>query len=229
MQHRARSAFTLIELLVVIAIIAILAAILFPVFASAKAAAKKTTCMSNLRQIVLGGLMYAQDNDDQGPGAANSAGGAGLTGGWMVYSRFPATDSATPPAYSPSQGSLYPYIKNAGVFTCPSDSHASTGNSIAINACVTNQAGPVATGRTLSAFDSASDTLFFVEESDIDGDAVSGGTDDGYWVFPGNALSERHTGGSNGGFVDGHAKWVRPSIVVAKGYAFGSADLTACP
>lgn len=60
----AKNAFTLIELLVVIAIIAILAAILFPVFAQAKAAAKKTASLSNNKQINLGCIMYANDYDD---------------------------------------------------------------------------------------------------------------------------------------------------------------------
>jgi len=59
-----KNAFTLIELLVVIAIIAILAAILFPVFAQAKAAAKATACLSNMKQISLGMLMYSNDTDD---------------------------------------------------------------------------------------------------------------------------------------------------------------------
>jgi len=60
----ARRGFTLIELLVVIAIIAILAAILFPVFAQAKQAAKRTGTLSNLKQNVLGVILYANDNDD---------------------------------------------------------------------------------------------------------------------------------------------------------------------
>src|SRR5438093_13768249 len=62
-----RRGFTLIELLVVIAIIAILAAILFPVFARARSQARKATCASNLKQIGLAFLMYAQDSDETFP------------------------------------------------------------------------------------------------------------------------------------------------------------------
>src|SRR5271157_4186373 len=61
---RKSTGFTLIELLVVIAIIAILAAVLFPVFAQAKTQAKKTNGVSNVKQIALAGVMYANDNDD---------------------------------------------------------------------------------------------------------------------------------------------------------------------
>src|SRR5471030_1757670 len=64
---QSRHAFTLIELLVVIAIIAILAAILFPVFAQAKLAAKKTTDLSNLKQFGLAAMMYSTDSDDYFP------------------------------------------------------------------------------------------------------------------------------------------------------------------
>ena len=63
--HRSTAkGFTLIELLVVIAIIAILAAILFPVFASAKEAAKKTSCLSNNKQVAIAVNLYANDYDD---------------------------------------------------------------------------------------------------------------------------------------------------------------------
>ncbi|MCX7689166.1 MAG: DUF1559 domain-containing protein, partial [Fimbriimonadales bacterium] len=60
-----KSGFTLIELLVVIAIIAILAAILFPVFAQARESARQNTCLSNLKQLILTGLMYANDYDER--------------------------------------------------------------------------------------------------------------------------------------------------------------------
>jgi prepilin-type N-terminal cleavage/methylation domain-containing protein len=62
-----RRGFTLIELLVVIAIIAILAAILFPVFARAREKARQTSCLSNVKQLSLGMLMYTQDYDERLP------------------------------------------------------------------------------------------------------------------------------------------------------------------
>ena len=62
--------FTLIELLVVIAIIAILAAILFPVFAQAREAARKSTCLQNLKQLGTAMMMYATDYEDALPRAS---------------------------------------------------------------------------------------------------------------------------------------------------------------
>ena len=103
-------AFTLIELLVVIAIIAILAAILFPVFAQAKEAAKKTTSGSNLRQIGLAWTMYAGDSDDTLMRVATA--GLGKTMYWW--------GSWDGKVLNPQEGLLYPYTKGAGIQQDPS-------------------------------------------------------------------------------------------------------------
>jgi prepilin-type N-terminal cleavage/methylation domain-containing protein/prepilin-type processing-associated H-X9-DG protein len=109
---RKRSAFTLIELLVVIAIIAILAAILFPVFAQAREAARKASCQSNLKQIALALGMYQQDYD----GRMYASG---------MLPEFPATGPDGTNIVRMMGGGhsyfLQPYIKNRQLFVCPSD------------------------------------------------------------------------------------------------------------
>jgi prepilin-type N-terminal cleavage/methylation domain-containing protein/prepilin-type processing-associated H-X9-DG protein len=94
-------AFTLIELLVVIAIIAILAAILFPVFAQAKAAAKKTSCISNQNQIGKGILLYLSDNDDTYP--------------WLQHIDMTGATVTGIQVMQPDSG-LEPHLKNDSVF-----------------------------------------------------------------------------------------------------------------
>ncbi len=91
-----RSGFTLIELLVVIAIIAILAAILFPVFASAREKARQTSCSSNLKQLGLAFTQYVQDYDETMPATVYS-----VPQGWACR--------------------IYPYVKATKVFSCPDD------------------------------------------------------------------------------------------------------------
>jgi len=94
--------FTLIELLVVIAIIAILAAILFPVFAKAREKARQASCQSNLKQLMLAGLMYAQDYDEKLPCWTLSGLGEAARPWWF--------------------DGIMPYIKNWQVLVCPSRS-----------------------------------------------------------------------------------------------------------
>jgi prepilin-type N-terminal cleavage/methylation domain-containing protein/prepilin-type processing-associated H-X9-DG protein len=108
--RREPSAFTLIELLVVIAIIAILAAILFPVFAQAKAAAKKTSSLSNLKQIGVAWTMYDSDSDDTMMRVSTSQPDKTLYwwGSW---------DGTV---LRPEEGLLYPYTKNQGIQCDPS-------------------------------------------------------------------------------------------------------------
>ena len=101
----SRRGFTLIELLVVIAIIAILAAILFPVFARAREKARQTSCLSNLKQIGLGILMYAQDYDEV---LVRSEG----------YRAFAELSTPTGRCYWFMR--VQPYIKNSQIFSCPS-------------------------------------------------------------------------------------------------------------
>jgi prepilin-type N-terminal cleavage/methylation domain-containing protein/prepilin-type processing-associated H-X9-DG protein len=107
-------AFTLIELLVVIAIIAILAAILFPVFAQARASARAITCVSNTKQVSLAVLMYSQDYDEHIPLLDNNGRPyCGQTPDWGN------------PGTNPNEvntmftGVIQPYMKNKQIQTCP--------------------------------------------------------------------------------------------------------------
>ena len=107
-----RKAFTLIELLVVIAIIAILAAILFPVFAQAKAAAKKTQSLSNLKQIGLAWLMYNGDYDETLMRVS-----VGDFAGGKVFYWWGSYDGTT---LNVQEGLIYPYTKSKGIQSDPS-------------------------------------------------------------------------------------------------------------
>jgi prepilin-type N-terminal cleavage/methylation domain-containing protein len=106
----SRRAFTLIELLVVIAIIAILAAILFPVFAQAKSAAKKAVVVSNVKQTGLQSAMYQNDYDDYYPLADTGCINSAACPGWGFG----------PPDEVPEEA-MYPYSKNFGITVDPSD------------------------------------------------------------------------------------------------------------
>ena len=97
--------FTLIELLVVIAIIGILAAILFPAFAKARAAAQRTSCVSNLRQIGMGLLQYIEQYDGTMP--ASAWGGPNFNSN--STNRYKWMDA------------MYPFIRDENFFVCPSD------------------------------------------------------------------------------------------------------------
>ncbi|CAN1513600.1 Prokaryotic N-terminal methylation site [Fimbriimonadaceae bacterium] len=103
-----KKAFTLIELLVVIAIIAILAAILFPVFAQAKAAAKKTQDLSNVKQISLGITLYTTDHDDFYPSA-------------YFHRAFNPALGGTTAGYVHWSGMVAPYVKNLALYVSPGD------------------------------------------------------------------------------------------------------------
>jgi prepilin-type N-terminal cleavage/methylation domain-containing protein len=114
---RPPTGFTLIELLVVIAIIAILAAMLLPALAKAKAKAQAIPCMNNSKQIALGWRMYADDYKDGLPYVDSTVNGRPdwCTGNFQTGG--PADLSITNITY----GVLYPYIKSPKVWICPGD------------------------------------------------------------------------------------------------------------
>ena len=98
---RRRTGFTLIELLVVIAIIAILAAILFPVFAKAREKARQASCLSNVKQLTLGFMMYAQDYDEY------------IRTAYLPHPEY---------RYWGWYNGLEPYVGNLNIYQCPSES-----------------------------------------------------------------------------------------------------------
>jgi prepilin-type N-terminal cleavage/methylation domain-containing protein/prepilin-type processing-associated H-X9-DG protein len=205
--------FTLIELLVVIAIIAILAAILFPVFARAREKARQTSCLSNLKQIGLGHIMYAQDYDEtylegRYPGEClwghNHTNSDGLSDydGWMHH--------------------IYPYVKNKQIFICPSQQpdHCSDGSGRAYldHAYGFNFDGLY--GTAMARIDKPAETMMF---QDCAQSFLTSGSNTRARTIArmGEGLT-RHNEGANVCFADGHCKWLQGQNI--KGMLPGSGE-----
>jgi prepilin-type N-terminal cleavage/methylation domain-containing protein/prepilin-type processing-associated H-X9-DG protein len=215
-----KRAFTLIELLVVIAIIAILAAILFPVFAQAKEAAKKTSCLSNMKQLGLGLQLYLGDNDDRvffRSGFANSRSGL-----------IPTTNA------NRWWNLLMPYVKNEDIFKCASDSQPTASKDVDGNVTIQRSyiAISPAESLNLSSIENVVDTTVITEKWGQDYTGLVGDS----WIEPFNGdfsvdshdssrtykAADRHAKQMNAVFFDSHAKSKTGSAIRA------SKDLTGC-
>jgi len=216
-----RSGFTLIELLVVIAIIAILAAILFPVFAQARAKARQTACLSNMKQIGTAVMMYTQDYDETYPvnNFAYGRGTATFLASWMIH--------------------LDPYMKNLQIFECPDSRVPASRTTIPVdtrtfrlpdrslgaNEWIVGRVGwtahnggtalsPVAVASLGRAADAPliADCVYLLF-NDPRRIANAGFAGSPWWTMPTSAaevLSDRHgrhNGGSTVVWGDGHASW----------------------
>ncbi len=221
-----RNAFTLIELLVVIAIIAILAAILFPVFAQAKEAAKKIQCLSNGRQVGMGLIMYLSDNDDKYPQEHPSTSN-------------PVVDDSNGQLESIDYGSpfdkILPYVASKDssktqLYICPTDPDPhglklldSSGNCIG-SSPLAPPPGPLSSyllnayylfGATTSQIDEPARSIYISERRetfcDVHYHPWMGETENpagpGDLANPVALAFVRHAKGSNGTYADGHAKW----------------------
>lgn len=226
--HRARKrGFTLIELLVVIAIIAILAAILFPVFAKAREAARKTQCLSNCKQIATALYMYMQDYDEMLGFAYVYWGPGTYPAGSITYT---TSNGLVPPSVY-----LSPYVKNFGVFSCPSaNPKAPTSGSASYSSMISNygwnwqityvsngyppfatRTGPLYQGVSLAAIDRVADTVIMGDSNParLQGSYIYPHTNawtatQGYQGKP-----WRHNEGDNYVFLDGHAKWYKGETI----------------
>lgn len=198
-----RKGFTLIELLVVIAIIAILASILFPVFSKAREKARQTSCLSNIKQLGLAASMYSDDYDE------------------VLPSNTIAFDNVT--ANYTWRTMVLPYIKNTQIFICPSNKVTNPfsggmdyGQNGGYGMNVVHWETGVPTppfGRDLGGVEDASSVIFLFESDggeSIGNDATGSNSPHG-WVPSTGTWWKRHNEGSNVAFVDGHAKWMRPT------------------
>jgi len=207
-----RAAFTVIELLIVIAIIAILAALLLPVFQKVRTRAYRAQCSSNLRQIGLGMVLYAQDNEEK------------LMPGHLLSAPNPVTGNDT----AGWAGAFNPYLQSVGVFVCPTDETpkavigGDTYFPVTYFMNVNLSAKVTAGGLPLAGLTFPANTVLIAESTGGGLAANIARLNDSnevetifanYFVSVTAPGANRHEGGRDFLLADGHIKWLRPDAV----------------
>ncbi len=238
---RNRKAFTLIELLVVIAIIAILAAILFPVFAQAKRAAKKTVCLSSTKQVSIASVLYENDYDDYAAFGLIMA----LTDtryelrSWFAYVYYDLTDMATP-HFNSEEGFLAPYMKNQLIYGCPESDSILAGqlspafpNGFGVNDSIMvlelpAYGAPVAPTINMTSVDRPAETILIADAVNVSGYGDTILSHQSWLDWPSVAMPQVwgiHSKYANVGWADGHAKSSRVSVRQTKDLYWGDTEL----
>jgi len=224
------SAFTLIELLVVIAIIAILAGMLLPVLAKAKAKAYQTTCINNEKQLDLGMLMYLDINNSIFPGCASRTTYGFHVEDWIYW-------RTTLPAYPLPNSPVISQLgtaANTNIFRCPADKidkdriaantdgqgvyyFSYTVTSIGVGTGLTSiDNGTFHPFKSSDVINPSGKLMFAEEQTVLNGpdstDPTATVVDDGRFTPASDALTSRHRKKADVGFVDGHVATVVPSF-----------------
>lgn len=234
-QHISRSfknqGFTLIELLVVVAIIGILAAILFPVFARARENARRASCMSNLKQIGLGMMMYVQDYDGHFPGAMVGIPGAPSGSGRVVCPTdngkpcglFVTTTSGYTKHFKSWMDVIYPYVKSTQLFVCPSAGDPESVPSYGYNRGI-NRWGLGSSPVTQSQIEQGAELVMLMDcHYSYAPFALNTGTTTGSWYGrSGDKRFVPHFQGANFAFADGHVKWINKTHPLAAAVVWSS-------
>ena len=221
------AAFTLIELLVVLAIIGLLASLVLAAVARAKSAGRQTSCISNLKQLQLAWLNYAHENEDRLPLNRAQRQGfdwVGIEGGWVLgNAKLDKDDSLL------RKGSLFPYAGSTAIYRCPADSSTLRdepsrlrNRSFSMNMWLNSELPGSTAGDTapklnlgrlsLVAAHGASRLFVFIDEHPVSiDDGVFLVANSGLSIVPpievwGSFPAERHSGGANLSYADGHVE-----------------------
>jgi len=223
---RRTNAFTLIELLVVIAIIAVLMAILMPALHRAREQGQRATCLSNVKQLTLAWILYAQDNEDRIVNASTFFSRTGEPA-W-IGARWQVTGTPAELRKDLMDGALYKYCENVEIYRCPTGIRGEVLTYAIVDALNGATSIPGTKDlmiKRLSQVQRQSERFVFIDEGKISPDSWTVFYDqESWWDLP----TVRHGDGTNFSFVDGHSEYWKwrdeRTVKLAKGQITDSAQ-----